>query len=388
MQNALSIGNLTLDSRVVLAPMSGYTDLIFRRLLRALGGLGLAYTEMINPKSVLHGGGRKRRAILATAPDDRPLGVQIYGADPGLMAEAAQWLAEKGAALIDINMGCPQKKIAQRGAGAALLKSPGNALAVARRVIGAVKTPVTAKLRLGWDDAAVASRLAPELEQAGIAAITVHGRTGLQQYAGQADWRAIATVVRSVAAIPVIGNGDIDSPQAARALLAETGCAGIMIGRAALKYPWLIRNIARLLQTGQPAGAPAFTERRAFMQAHFEAMALQHGERIGVLLFRRWIPQYARGLRLDRPTMIRLLQTAQADALRRQLRELAPSGLDNPARLDAPGADLADDGTAVFQDADFLEVGKKFPPGNAGGMQPDPPLGLGQTMMGHDIAGE
>lgn len=321
----LDIGYVQLASPVLLAPMGGYTDLEFRLAVRRFGGIGLAYTEMIDPGSILFGGGRKRKAILATTPEDHPLGYQIYGTDPVLMAEAAQWLIENQTApLIDINMGCPQRKISSRGAGAGLLRNPNAAVRLAKHLVNAVAVPVTAKLRLGWDEEhmTLAERLAPELEQAGIAAITIHGRTRAQCHSGKSNWAAIRHVVESVRHIPVIGNGDVTSPETALAMLSETGCAGIMIGRAALKFPWIIRDIKCVLD-GHPCPPPPTTRQHLdHMLRHFEAMTLRHGKRVATLMFRRWIPQYAKTLGMDRATMIDLLQIRDAELLRKRLNGL------------------------------------------------------------------
>ncbi len=320
MHQGLLIGNLALASPVLLAPMAGYTDLPFRLALRALGGLGLAYSEMIEPRTILLGGGRKRQALLASSAEDRPLGCQLYGADAASMADAARWLADRGASLIDINMGCPQKKIARRGAGAGLLKDPPAAIRLASRVVAAVTLPVTVKLRAGWDDLHTAPALAAALEEAGVAAITIHGRSARQQYAGAANWDMIGQLVARVRRVPVIGNGDISTPAQALALRSASGCAGVMIGRAALKDPWLIRATQAAF-SGQAYQEPTRQERLDFMQRHFEAMLKQHGERVGTLLFRRWLPVYSRGLQIKRATMIALLQSAQADLLRTWLQE-------------------------------------------------------------------
>jgi nifR3 family TIM-barrel protein len=317
----LIIGGLVLASPVCLAPMAGYSDWPFRRAIRSLGGLGLAFTEMIDPKSVLRGGGKKRQALLATSPDDQPLAWQIYGTDPALLADAARWLADRGARLIDINMGCPQKKISRRGSGAGLLKTPQEAIRLAAAVVKAVSIPVTAKLRTGWDTEDVVEDLAGALEATGLAAITIHGRTGQQRFAGTANWEVIGRVVAKVRRIPVIGNGDITTAELARAMLAKTGCAGIMVGRAALNNPWIIREIQAAL-SGSSSVKPTRREHLDFMQRHFDAMAAQHGELTGVRLFRRWIPHYARGLNLGRDKMIAWLQLRQADELRRNFQEL------------------------------------------------------------------
>lgn len=319
LNHALQIGPLRLETPVVLAPMAGYTDRPFRQALRAITPPAfLAYSEMVEPHSILRGGGQKRQALLSHDPADAPLAWQLYGTDPDLMAEAAQWLvANRQAMLLDINMGCPKRKIAKRGAGAGLLMEPARALEIARRVAAAVRVPVTVKLRLGWEAAdETARRLAPALEQAGVAALAIHGRTGAQGYTGRADRAAIRRVVAAVPGLPVIANGDVNSAQAALAMRAETGCAGVMIGRAALHHPWIIRECAAALTGTAIPPPPAATERQDFLRAHFRALAELHGERIAVLLFRRWIPQYAKALQIPRADMLALLQTRSLEELR------------------------------------------------------------------------
>lgn len=304
--------------------MAGYTDRAFRLSVRGLGGLGLACSEMLNPKSVLRGGGRKRTALLATDPADTPLAYQIYGSTPALMGEAAQWLVAQGAAIIDINMGCPKRKIATGGSGSGLLREPSFAASVARAVVAAVRVPVTVKIRLGWDsESVVAPDLARELEQIGVAALAVHGRTRGQGYSGSADWAEIRRVVEAVERMPIIGNGDVVTAPSALELFRQTGCAGIMIGRAALKHPWLFREIAAALR-GEPIPPPPDrTERLCFMRAHFERHAALYGEEGGTLLFRKWIPQYARGLAISRDRMVEMLRLRAPGELRAALDGLA-----------------------------------------------------------------
>ena len=315
----LTIAHLKLATPVLVAPMAGFTDLSFRLSIRPLGGIGMAFTEMLNPTSILRGGGHRRKAILATTPEDVPLGYQIYGTDPAQLSDAARWLEQNGATLIDINMGCPQRKIAGRGAGAGLLRDPALAVRVATAVLQAVRVPVTAKLRLGWDHSSlVAVDLARALADAGVAAVTVHGRTGGQGFTGKADWNAIRDVVASVGSIPVIGNGDVMSPASAEALMAQTGCAGVMIGRGVLRYPWLARDIARHLE-GLPCLAPSLLDRAEFLLAHFERNIAQYGERGGVVLFRKWLPLYGRALILNRQEMVRLLQITDLEEMRAAL---------------------------------------------------------------------
>ena len=319
----LALGSLTIWPPVLLAPMAGYSDLPFRISIRELGGLGMAYTEMLSPKSILFGGGRKRKAILGTCPEDRPLGYQLYGHEAAILAEAARWLVQRGAELIDLNMGCPQPKIAGRGAGGGLLKDTARALDVARQVVAAVRVPVTAKLRLGWDASShVADRLAKDLEQAGVAAITVHGRTCGQKYLGHASWQGIREVVQAVERIPVIGNGDLTSPEAARRMIEETGCAGVMLARGALKDPWLIRDIGRDLSGEPPLPPPTHADRVVFMRQHFERNLAHHGEDGGVVMFRKWIPQYARAVNIERQHMVKMLRICDLGEMREELSRL------------------------------------------------------------------
>lgn len=310
-----------------MAPMAGYTDLSFRQTLRTVAGDPfLICSEMVEPNSILKGGGKKRQILLASEKSDKPLAWQLYGSDPDLMAEAAQWLvSERNADFLDINLGCPKRKIAKRGAGAGLLLTPEKALEIVRQTVSAVKIPVTAKLRLGWDaqDEAALS-LAPELEATGLAALTVHGRTALQGYSGTADRRAIAKIVSAVRDLPVIANGDITSAESAVAMSAETGCSGVMIGRAALHNPWLIRECLSALTGRALPPAPTKEEQECFLRRHFAALTELHGEALAVILFRRWIPQYAKTFKIPRPEMVALLQTRNPEDLRRNFKQLNP----------------------------------------------------------------
>lgn len=319
----LKIGHMTLDIPLVLAPLAGYSDFPFRQSVRSLGGVGLAFTEMLNPRSVLFGGGKRRLQILATAPDDQPLGYQIYGHDIAFLCDGARWLADNGARLIDINMGCPQRRIASSGSGAGLLRRPDHALQLAESVVRSVPVPVTVKLRLGWDQQShVAKQMAVELEKTGVAAITIHGRTRGQGYSGEADLLAIKEVVDSVKTIPVIGNGDVTSPEKALHMLEMTGCAGLMIGRGALKNPWLLKAIWEVLNGRPPPPEPDRTTRIHFMRDHLHRMMELYGEGPAVVLFRKWIPQYAPGLRMEREKMIALLKITDQNELHRVLLEL------------------------------------------------------------------
>ena len=322
MAKTLQIGGLTLESPVFLAPMAGYTDLPFRQIVRSFGGLGLAFTEMLNPISILRGREKKVKYLLATAPDDQPLGYQIYGKEPDQLVEAARWLAGRGAPLIDVNMGCPQKKISGKGAGAGLLRKPDLAVEIARRVIEAVKVPVTVKIRLGWDNARTAVDLSKEFEKLGVAAITVHGRTRMQQFMGKSDWDAIADVRWAVGKVPVIANGDVVSVESARQVFKITGCAGIMLGRQPIKEPWIIRDIARDLNGEPPLPPPDRKEHLALMMRHFELCSDMYGEKMTVLQFRKWVPQYLKGKSVPRPTLAALQQMKDAAELKAKLMEV------------------------------------------------------------------
>lgn len=322
MVKTLQIGGLTLESPVFLAPMAGYTDLPFRQIVRSFGGLGLAFTEMLNPISILRGREKKVKYLLATAPDDQPLGWQIYGKDPAQLVEAARWLADRGAPLIDVNMGCPQKKISGKGAGAGLLRKPDLAVEIAGRVVEAVKVPVTVKIRLGWDNAQTAIDLAKEFEKLGVAAITVHGRTRVQKFEGKSDWEAIGNVRAAVDKVPVIANGDIVSVESAREVFKITGCAGIMLGRQPIKEPWIIRNIARDLNGEPPLPPPDQRQRFELMMRHFQLCSEMYGEKLTVLQFRKWVPQYLKGRAVARPTLAALQQVRDASELKAKLMEV------------------------------------------------------------------
>ena len=316
----LQIGALSLETPILLAPMAGYTDLPFRTILRSLGGLGLAYTEMVSPESVLFGKGNRRNEILATSQEDRPLAHQIYGTDPQLMSDAARWLEDHGAILVDINMGCPQREITSSSAGAALLRNPAVAARLAERIACAVSIPVTAKIRLGWDaHSIVAAELARDLERAGVAAITVHGRTRDQGFVGKVDLDGIKRVVEAVERVPVIGNGDITSRDAGLRMLRETGCSAIMVGRGAVRDPWLIRDLWRELQGLPQLPPPSHSDRLGLLREQFERTVLHYGERHAVAIFRRWLPERARGLNWSKDTMLRFLKFGTIPEMRQAL---------------------------------------------------------------------
>jgi tRNA-dihydrouridine synthase B len=307
----LMIGRIAFESNLLLAPVARYTDLAFRLTVRPLGGLALACTDLINPDALLRRGS-KTMDLIRTEPADRPLAIQLYGAHPRTMADAARFCADYGAAVVDINMGCPKHKICRRGAGAALLKTPAAAARVAEAMARAVPIPVTAKIRLGWsDDTNTAPAIARALESAGIAALTVHARTVDDRLDAPIRFDALARVVDAVR-IPVIGNGDVRTPADAKAMIDRTGCDGIMIGRAALREPWIFRRTHAYLTTGRLPAPPTAAERIDRMNAHFEHLVRLRGERAAVLIFRRRANWYATRLTPSREFRDRVRHLASA----------------------------------------------------------------------------
>ena len=318
--HSFAIGPVTVTPAVVVAPMAGYTDLAYRRIVRELGGAGLAYTELISCHALLHAG-RRTLALIATIAQEHPLGMQIFGSDPEMMAASAAVLQEYGADLIDINMGCPVSKIVKTGGGAVMMTDPARAAAVVRACADAVSIPVTVKIRAGWDEA---SRNAPEfaarMVAAGAVAVTVHGRTRAQGYAGRADWSTIRDVVRAVPA-PVIGNGDIVDGPSAAAMFADTGCAGVMIGRAAMGAPWLFRSVCAYLATGVAPPVPDPAERGALALRHFDYLLELYGAQVACLHIRRIACCYAKGLAGAAEFRRRIVQVTAPDQTREILRE-------------------------------------------------------------------
>ncbi|MEK7246501.1 MAG: tRNA dihydrouridine synthase DusB [Pseudomonadota bacterium] len=291
---SLQIGHIRLESPVILAPMSGVTDLPFRRLVRRLG-VGLVVSEMIASKAVIHEA-KKTLRMASSAPEEQPMAVQLAGCEPEVMAEAARINVARGAQLIDINMGCPVKKVVNGDAGSALMRDERLAGRILEAVVKAVPVPVTLKMRTGWDDNnRNAPRLAKIAEESGIRAVTVHGRTRCQLYTGRADWAFIRTVKEAVR-IPVIGNGDVQTPEDARRLLDESGADGVMVGRGAYGRPWLPDQIQRFLATGEHVPDPPLGRQLAILLAHFEDILVHYGTEPGVRLARKHFGWYSRGL--------------------------------------------------------------------------------------------
>ncbi|RRJ98064.1 tRNA dihydrouridine synthase DusB [Opitutaceae bacterium TAV4] len=292
----MRIGPVTLSSNLFLSPLAGYTNLPMRLTVRELGGLGWATTDLVNARSLIE---RSKGAmkLVETAPGDQPLAIQLFGSVPEEMRDAAVICKELGAQSVDVNMGCPVKKVVGIGGGAAMMTELNKTAALVRGMVEAVgnKIPVTAKMRLGWDDANItAPDLARVLADVGVAAIFVHGRTRAQGFSGTVNLAGIRAVVEAVPGLPVIGNGDVTTPESARHMIAETGCAGVSVGRGAFYDPWIFKRTEHLLRTGELLPEPTFAERLRVMTQHFERYCEFYGEEHGARLFRRVAPWYAR----------------------------------------------------------------------------------------------
>lgn len=290
----LQFGGLRLRTNLFLSPLAGYTNQPFRITVRELGGLDLCTTDLVNVKSLIRKNPIAMR-MAATSPEDAPLSVQLFGADPVEMRDAAQMLEASGVDSIDINMGCPVDKVVRTGSGSLLMTCHQQAAGIVAAMVSAVKIPITAKMRLGWDAGSLtAPKLAKALEGAGVAAVFVHGRTREQGFSGGVDLNGIAAVVRAVDRIPVIGNGDVTTPEAARFMFEQTGCSGVSIGRGAFYNPWIFAETESLLKTGGLPDAPGFEERISVMARHLERMVAFYGERKGCVFFRKVAPWYTR----------------------------------------------------------------------------------------------
>jgi nifR3 family TIM-barrel protein len=303
----MRLGPHELPTNLFLSPLAGYTNLPFRLTLRELGGLGWATTDLVNARSLLE---RNRIALklVESSPEDRPLAIQLFGSVPEEMRDAAALCEEMGAQSVDINMGCPVRKVVGIGGGAAMMTELKRTAALVRGMIDAVKIPVTAKMRLGWDEQNLtAPDLARVLEDTGVAAIFVHGRTRAQGFSGRVNLNGIRAVVAAVKTIPVIGNGDVTTPEAARHMVEATGCTGVSIGRGAFYDPWIFRRTAHYFATGELLPEPTFGERLRVLSRHFERYCEFYGEEHGARLFRKVAPWYARRFGPSKPFKQRII---------------------------------------------------------------------------------
>jgi len=291
----MQIGNITIDSKLALAPMAGVTDLAFRTICREHGA-GLTYTEMVSAKALVYQD-KKTRSLLQIGEDEHPVAAQIFGSDPECMAEAAVKALEiSGADFIDINMGCPVGKVVKSGDGSALMRDPDKAMKIIEAVVKAINTPVTVKIRKGWDKGNVnAVEFAKMAETAGAAAIGVHGRTRTQMYSGKADWDIIREVKNAVN-VPILANGDIFSADAAARILKYTGADMAMIARGAMGDPWIFEQSAALLAGEEVPKYPPIGKRAETALRQFEMAAKQKGEKIACLEARKHYSWYLRGV--------------------------------------------------------------------------------------------
>ena len=291
----IKIGNLTLKNSVFLAPMAGITNLPFRSLVREFG-CSLAFTEMISANGITRKTMKSFR-YLASAQKDKPLGVQIFGSDPVVLFEAAQIVTDQGADLLDINMGCPVRKVVKTGAGAALMKDPGRVRLILQSIRKATPLPLTTKIRSGWHHSEMnALEIAGIAEDCGVNAVILHPRSADQGFRGSADWSVIEALKKKLR-IPVIGSGDIRSPEDACTMITTTGCDGVMVGRGALGNPWIFRDIVSLIDERKRSSLPLLGEREMVIGHHMDMEIDYFGESLGIRNFRKHLLWYTKGLR-------------------------------------------------------------------------------------------
>ena len=291
----MKIGNLSLKNNVVLAPMAGITNLPFRMLVRNFG-CSLAFTEMISSVGLVRETEKSYR-YLDSAPGDKPLGVQIFGSDPIIMDKAVQIAMDRGADLVDINMGCPVKKVVKTGAGAALMRDPAKVKCILYDIRKAVPLPVTIKIRSGWNRREInAVEIARIAEDCGVDAVIIHPRTVDQGFSGSADWNIIGDVKKCLH-IPVIGSGDIRKPEDAFRMISMTGCDGVMVGRAALGNPWIFKDIISYTDHERMVPSLLLSERERVIMEHMNMEILYMGEYLGIRHFRKHLYWYSKGLK-------------------------------------------------------------------------------------------
>ena len=315
------MGTLKLRSNLFLSPLAGYTNLPFRLVIREVGGVDLCTTDLVNARSLLERN-PKALKLIETNATDRPLAVQLFGGVAEEMRDAALYLESRGISAIDINMGCPVRKVVKTGGGSAMMTELDKTQKLVRGMVDTLKIPLTAKMRLGWDDNNLtAPDLARTLEDSGIAAIFVHGRTRAQGFEGTVKLAGIRKVVAAVKSVPVVGNGDVTTPEAAKLMFEETGCAGVSMGRGAFYNPWIFKHTQHFMETSELLPEPTFEERINVLRRHYDLMVEVFGEDRGSIMFRKVAPWYAKRFGPAKPFNKAIVQIKSREDFKKVLAE-------------------------------------------------------------------